>query len=90
MREAWTAGATNTGNVTATVGDKLVMNWHGTPSQKDGVLTMLPKMRDRMMPDVELNGDPCSQSPGPGSSAVASFRACSFVAARVGAISPFG
>lgn len=54
MREAFTAGATNTGNVTATVGDKLVLNWHGTPSQKDGVLKMLPVMRDRMMPDVEL------------------------------------
>src|SRR3954467_34467 len=54
MRESFTAGATNTGNVTATVGDKLVLNWHGTPSQKDGVLEMLPKMRDRMMPGVEL------------------------------------
>ncbi|MET4273318.1 MULTISPECIES: hypothetical protein [unclassified Bradyrhizobium] len=54
MRESFTAGATNTGNVTATIGDKLVLNWHGTPSQKDGVLHMLPKMRDSMMPDAEL------------------------------------
>src|SRR3954467_1017360 len=53
-RESFKAGATNTGNVTATIGDKLVLNWHGTPSQKDGVLDMLPKMRDRMMPDAEL------------------------------------
>jgi hypothetical protein len=44
----------NTGNVTATVGDKLVLNWHGTTSQRDGVLQMLPVIRDRMMPDVEL------------------------------------
>ena len=54
LRESWTAGATNTGNVTATVGSKLVLNWHGTPSQKDGVLKMLPVIRDRMMPDVGL------------------------------------
>ena len=54
MRESFTAGATNTGNVTATVGDKLVLNWHGTSSQKDGVLQMLPKIRDKMMPGVEL------------------------------------
>lgn len=54
LRESWTSGATNTGNVTATVGSKLVLNWHGTPSQKDGVLKMLPVIRNRMMPDVEL------------------------------------
>ena len=52
--ESIAAGATNTGNVTATVGSKLVLNWHGTPTQRDGVLQMLPKMRDRLMPGVEL------------------------------------
>ncbi|UPK35263.1 hypothetical protein IVB18_46105 [Bradyrhizobium sp. 186] len=54
VREAFTAGATNTGNVTATVDDKLALNWHGTASQRDGVLEMLPRMRDKMMPGVEL------------------------------------
>lgn len=54
LRESWTAGATNTGNVTATVGSKLVLNWHGTPSQKDGVLELFPKIRDKLMPGVEL------------------------------------
>jgi hypothetical protein len=29
-------------NVTATVGNKLVLNWHGTPSQRDDVLQMFP------------------------------------------------
>jgi hypothetical protein len=33
-RETFVAGATNTGNVTATVGNKLVLNWHGTPTQR--------------------------------------------------------
>lgn len=28
VRESFTAGATNTGNVTATADDKLVLNWH--------------------------------------------------------------
>jgi hypothetical protein len=54
LRESYVAGATNTGNVTATVSDKLVLNWHGTPSQRDGVLQMFPVIRDRLMPDVEL------------------------------------
>jgi len=48
------AGATNTGNVTATVGNKLVLNWHGTPTQRDGVLQMFPVIRDRLMPGEEL------------------------------------
>jgi hypothetical protein len=38
LRESFVAGATNIGNVTATVGNKLVLNWHGTPTQRDGVL----------------------------------------------------
>jgi hypothetical protein len=54
LRQSFVAGATNTGNVTATVGDKLVLNWHGTPSQRDDALRMFPVIRDRMMPDVEL------------------------------------
>ena len=45
-REAFAAGATNTGNVTATVGNKLVLNWHRTPTQRDGVLQMFPVIRD--------------------------------------------
>jgi hypothetical protein len=53
-RESWVAGATNTCNVTATVGNKLVLNWHGTPARRDGVLQMLPVIRDKMMPGVEL------------------------------------
>jgi hypothetical protein len=53
-RKSWVAGATNTGNVTATVGNKLVLNWHGTPTQRDGALQMFPSIRDRMMPDLEL------------------------------------
>jgi hypothetical protein len=53
-RESWVAGATNTGNVTATVGNKLVLNWHGTPTQRDGALQMFPVIRDKLMPGVEL------------------------------------
>ena len=41
-REFMVAGANNTGNVTATVGNKLVLNWHGTPTQRDGVLQLFP------------------------------------------------
>jgi hypothetical protein len=54
LRESYVAGATNTGNVTATVCDKLVVNWHGTPTQRDGVLQMFPVIRDKSMPGVEL------------------------------------
>ncbi len=53
-RESFVAGATNTGNVTATVRDKLVLNWHGTPTQRDEALKLFPVIRDRMMPGVEL------------------------------------
>ena len=53
-RELFVAGATNTGNVTATVGNKLVLNWHGTPTQRDGVLQMFPAIRDKLMTGVEL------------------------------------
>ncbi|MBR0712707.1 hypothetical protein [Bradyrhizobium liaoningense] len=54
--ETFVAGVTNTGNVTATVGNKLVLNWHGTPTQRDGVLQLFPGIRDRMMPGLELGG----------------------------------
>jgi hypothetical protein len=54
LRESFVAGATNTGNVTATVGNKLVLNWHGTPTQRDGVLQMFPVIRDKAMPGLEL------------------------------------
>jgi ABC-type xylose transport system permease subunit len=54
-RESWVAGATNTGNVTVTLGNKLVLNWHGTPTQRDEVLQMFPRLvRDKLMPGVEL------------------------------------
>jgi hypothetical protein len=53
-RESFVAGATNTGNVTATVDNKLVLNWHGTPTQRDGVLQMFPVIRDKSFPGVEL------------------------------------
>jgi hypothetical protein len=49
------AGATNTGNVTATVGNKLVLNWHGTPTRRDDALRLFPVLvRDKLMPGVEL------------------------------------
>jgi hypothetical protein len=54
LRESFVAGATNTSNVTATVGNKLVLNWHGTPTQRDDALKMFPKIRDKLMPGVEL------------------------------------
>ena len=55
LRESFVAGATNTGNVTATVGNKLVLNWHGTPSQRDDALRLFPVLiRDKLMPGVEL------------------------------------
>lgn len=54
LHESFVAGVTNTGNVTATVGHKLVLNWHGTATLRDDVLRMFPGIRDRMMPDVEL------------------------------------
>jgi hypothetical protein len=43
LRESFVAGATNTCNVTAAVGDKFVLNWHGTPTQRDDALKMFPK-----------------------------------------------
>ncbi|MBR0847193.1 hypothetical protein JQ543_05480 [Bradyrhizobium diazoefficiens] len=52
--QSFVAGATNTGNVTATVGDRLVLNWHGTPTQRDDALRIFPTIRDRMMPGEEL------------------------------------
>ena len=53
-RELLVAGATNTGNVTATVGNKLVLNWHGTPTQRDDLLQMFPVLiRDKLLPGVE-------------------------------------
>lgn len=54
LRESFVAGATNTGNVTATVDNKLVLNWHGTSTQRDDVLRMFPVIQDKLMPDVEL------------------------------------
>jgi hypothetical protein len=54
-RESWVAGAANTGNVTATVGAKLVLNWHGTPTQRDDALRLFPTLvRDKLMPRAEL------------------------------------
>jgi hypothetical protein len=51
-RESFTAGASNTGNVSATVNGKLVLSWHGTPTQKDDALKMFPVIQQRMMPEV--------------------------------------
>jgi hypothetical protein len=53
-RETFTAGVCNTGNVSATVNGKLVLAWHGTPTQKDDALKMFPVIRDKLMPGVEL------------------------------------
>jgi hypothetical protein len=50
--ESFTAGASNTGNVSATVNGMLVLSWHGTPTQKDDALQMLPVIQQRMMPGV--------------------------------------
>lgn len=49
-REAFEAGVTNTGNVSATVNGKLVMSWHGTATQKDDALKMFPIIQQRLMP----------------------------------------
>lgn len=54
LRETFVAGATNTGNVTATVGSKFVLNWHGTPTQRDDTLRMFPGIRDKTMPGLDL------------------------------------
>jgi hypothetical protein len=48
--ESFAAGANNTGNISATVSGKLVLSWHGTPSQKDDALKMFPVIQQRMMP----------------------------------------
>jgi hypothetical protein len=53
-REAWAAGASDTGNVSATVGGKSVLSWNGTPSQKDGALKIFPVIQQRMMPEASL------------------------------------
>ena len=54
LRESFTAGIRNTGNVSATVNGKPVLSWRGTPTQKDGILEMFPVIHKRMMPDVSL------------------------------------
>jgi hypothetical protein len=51
-RESFMAGADNTGNVSSTVSGKLVLSWHGTPTQKDDALKMLPVIQQRMMPEA--------------------------------------
>lgn len=53
-RESLAAGVCNTGNVSATVNGKLVLSWHGTPTQKDDALKMLPVIKQQMMPEVSL------------------------------------
>jgi hypothetical protein len=54
-RETFTAGFFDTSNVTATVGNKQVLNWHGTPTQRDDALGLFPVLvRDKLMPGVEL------------------------------------
>src|SRR3954464_119097 len=49
-RDSFTAAASNTGNVSATVSGNLVLSWHGTPTQKDDALKMFPVIQQRMMP----------------------------------------
>jgi len=51
-RDSFMAGTSNTGNVSATVSGKLVLSWHGTPTQKDDALKMFPVIQQRMMPGV--------------------------------------
>jgi hypothetical protein len=58
-RELLTAGVSKTGNVSATVSGKLVLSWHGTPTQKDDVLKMFPIIQQRMMPGVSLESFAC-------------------------------
>jgi hypothetical protein len=53
-RETFSAGLTNTGNITATVSGNLVLNWHGTPTQRDDALKTFPKVRDKLMPGLAL------------------------------------
>ena len=53
-REAFIAGANNTGNVSATVSGKLVLSWRGTPIQKDDALKLFPVIQQRMMPEASL------------------------------------
>lgn len=53
-RESFKAGASNTGNVSATVSGKLVLSWHGTPTQKDDALKMFPVIQQQIMPGVSL------------------------------------
>jgi hypothetical protein len=53
-RESFRAGASNTGNVSATVSGKLVLSWHGTPTQKDDALRLFPGIQQRMRPGVSL------------------------------------
>ena len=57
-RELFVAGACNTGNVSATVSGKLVLSWHGTPTQKDDALKMLPVIQQRMMPGHRRRASP--------------------------------
>jgi hypothetical protein len=55
LAESFTAGISNTGNVSATVNGK-VLSWRGTPTQKDDALKMFPTIQQRMMPEVSLEG----------------------------------
>ena len=52
LRELFTAGANNTGTVTASVSGKLVLSWHGTPTQKDDALKLFPVIQQRLMPEA--------------------------------------
>jgi hypothetical protein len=54
-RENIAAGFTNTCNVTATVGNKQVLKWAGTPTQRDDVVRLFPTLiRDKLLPGEEL------------------------------------
>jgi hypothetical protein len=54
-RENIAAGFTNTCNVTGTVGNKQVLNWKGTPTQRDDLLRTFPTLiRDKLTPGEAL------------------------------------
>jgi hypothetical protein len=54
MLEPFMMGFNDTGNVSATVSGKLVLSWHGTPTQKDDALKLFSIIQQRAMPGVSL------------------------------------
>ena len=52
LREHFTAGFFDIGNVSATVNGEPALSWVGTPTQKDTALKMLPVVQQKLMPEV--------------------------------------